>query len=65
MTTRIRISNEGSTRIIVGSPTSRNVLPAGDSMSVEVGDKHPVVVTELESTLNEMSDLILPEGFKQ
>lgn len=65
MTTRVRISNEGPSRIIVGTPSSRSVLPPGESTTVSVGDKFPLVVTELESTLNELSDLVLPEGFKQ
>lgn len=65
MATRLRISNEGPHHIVVGSPGERHLINAGQSVTMEVKEKHPVVVTEYESDLQELSTLVLPEGFKQ
>lgn len=65
MATRVRVINEGPHSIIVGTPTSRAFVAAGASETLEVSDKHPIVVSEYESDLNEISSLVLPEGFKQ
>lgn len=66
MTTKVRIINDGGpNHIIVGTPTSREVLNPGQATTLQVGDKMPIVISEYESTLNEISSLVLPEGFKQ
>jgi len=65
VTTKVRVINEGPHHIIVGTPDVREIINAGQSTTVQVYEKHPVVVTEYESDLNELSTLVLPEGFKQ
>lgn len=65
MTTKVRIINEGPHHIIVGSPSGREFINAGQSTTLQVYEKHPIVVTEYESDLNELTSLVLPEGFKQ
>lgn len=65
MTTKVRIINEGPHHVIVGSPTGREILNAGQATTLQVYEKHPLVLTEYESDLNELNSLILPEGFKQ
>lgn len=65
MTTKVRVINEGPHHIVVGSPSGRELLNAGQSTTLQVFEKHPIVVTEYESDLNELSSLVLPEGFKQ
>lgn len=65
MTTRIRITNEGPHRAVIGSPTERHFIAAGESVTMQMGDKHPVVCTEYEVDANELGALILPADFKQ
>ena len=65
MSTKVRIFNEGPHHIVVGTPTERGFVSSGDAMTMQVGDKHPIVITEYESDLNEVSALVLPEGFRQ
>jgi hypothetical protein len=65
MTTRVRIINEGTHHIIVGTPTSRAFVSSGNAETVEVSEGHPIVVTEYESDLNEIGAIVLPETFKQ
>lgn len=65
MASRVRIANEGPHHIIVGTLTSRAFLKAGVAETFEVSEGSPVVVTEYESDLNELTAIVLPEGFKQ
>lgn len=65
MATRVRVINEGPHSIIVGTPTERAFVGAGNSQTLEVSEGHPIVVTEYEADFNEISELVLPEGFKQ
>lgn len=65
MTTKVRVINEGPHHIVVGTPSSRELLNAGQSTTLQVFEKSPIVVTEFESDLNEISTLVLPEAFKQ
>lgn len=65
MATRVRVVNEGPHFVIVGSPTKRAFLKAGISETFEVAEHQPIVVTEYESDLNELGEIVLPEGFKQ
>lgn len=57
--------NEGPHHIVVGTPSGREFLNAGQSTTLQVFEKHPIVVTEYESDLEELSTLVLPESFKQ
>lgn len=65
MSTRVRIINEGPHHIIVGTPTKRVFLRAGVAETLEVAEHQPIVVTQYESDMNEIGELVLPEGFKQ
>lgn len=66
MTTRVRVINDGDQHhIIVGSPTERHVVDKGQSITLQVGEKHPIVITEYEADLNELNALVLPKGFRQ
>jgi hypothetical protein len=65
MATRVRVINEGPHHIIVGTPTDRAFIDAGNSQTLEVSEGHPIVVTEYEADMNEISALVLPEGYRQ
>lgn len=65
MSTRVRVINEGPHFLIVGTPTQRAFLKAGIGETFEVSEHNPVVISEYESDMNEIGEIVLPEGFKQ
>jgi len=65
MSTRVRIINEGPHYVIVGTPTQRYFVKAGVAETLEVSEGNPIVVTEFEADMNEIGELVLPEGFRQ